>query len=290
MAGHQSQPKLNYNQIFRRASNTHFFGSLFFSTTQRKAVTQLYVFCRAADDLADEPVSVVEFASLSDMQDQWKAARAGQYSNHQLINDFILLQETYGIPDALPEYLFAALKKDAEPEVFADIAALEEYMFGVAGVVGVMLCYILGLPESAHESAKNLGYAAQMINILRDVDKDLKIGRVYIPVSDLKSAGLNSLHESDVKALPLEFAALMEFELARFTDYISKAEEGFSFLSYRQRVAIWTIVDLYNWTALQINHDPMVVYRKQIKPSWSYALSIGIRNLVKEAISTLIRK
>ncbi|WP_017473544.1 squalene/phytoene synthase family protein [Amphibacillus jilinensis] len=62
--------------------------------------------------------------------------------------------------------------------------ALEDYCYRVAGSVGEMLIPILHpTPDRALiESGIALGKAMQIVNIIRDIGADQKLGRRYIPL------------------------------------------------------------------------------------------------------------
>ena len=69
----------------------------------------------------------------------------------------------------------------------------ELYLFAyrVASTVGLMMSYIIGFksPETL-KYAEKLGIAMQLTNILRDVQEDKNMNRIYLPLDELKSFGL----------------------------------------------------------------------------------------------------
>ena len=69
------------------------------------------------------------------------------------------------------------------------------YMEGSAAVIGTMMLPILGLsagadPVVARRSARQLGFAFQLTNFIRDVGEDLERGRIYLPEEDLDRFGV----------------------------------------------------------------------------------------------------
>ena len=83
--------------------------------------------------------------------------------------------------------------------VLQDFAALDTYTYYVAGCVGEFWTSIsmthtpaLGKWDTAamKENSVRFGKALQLTNILRDVPKDLRIGRCYLPESWLSATGL----------------------------------------------------------------------------------------------------
>ena len=80
-----------------------------------------------------------------------------------------------------------------------DSAALDHYTYQVAGCVGefwtaITTAHTLGLAswDAARmgETGVRFGKALQMTNVLRDVPKDLRLGRCYFPQDQLTSCGI----------------------------------------------------------------------------------------------------
>ena len=65
----------------------------------------------------------------------------------------------------------------------------------VAGAVGVACIGVYGADQP--QRAETLGIALQLINIMRDVDEDWELGRVYLPQDELASFGVS---EGDIAA------------------------------------------------------------------------------------------
>ena len=99
----------------------------------------------------------------------------------------------YQIPkDAFLE-MIRGCAMDLDGARYETSADLESYMRGVASSVGIMCIHIFGWkhtsPEAMREFAVTFGYAFQLTNIIRDVGADLEIGRVYLPLADIRAAG-----------------------------------------------------------------------------------------------------
>jgi phytoene synthase len=88
--------------------------------------------------------------------------------------------------------------------------------------------------ERMNEFATTFGYAFQLTNIIRDVGADLELGRVYLPLSDLRGAGLTVdqlIHRDHGPA----FDRLMEAEYARAKGYYARAR---NLVDFRDRPAL----------------------------------------------------
>ena len=81
---------------------------------------------------------------------------------------------------------------DAADDIRApDWATLDLYCDRVASAVGRLSVRIFGLRDEPGEAlAHHLGRALQLTNILRDIDEDAAIGRLYLPREALAAAGV----------------------------------------------------------------------------------------------------
>jgi phytoene synthase len=156
---------------------------------KRDAMSALYAFCRAVDDVADEDSVLTEKrrAQLA----AWRADIRRACENGQ--PEFILNQEfqpvihQFKLPFALFDELIKGCEMDLDTLRYADYEQLELYCYCVASVVGLLSIEIFGYQNPAcHDYAIYLGKALQLTNILRDVKNDAARGRIYLPLSELK--------------------------------------------------------------------------------------------------------
>ena len=72
-----------------------------------------------------------------------------------------------------------------------DLATLDLYCDRVASAVGRLSVRVFGVPnEDGIHLSHHLGRALQLTNILRDLDEDAEIGRLYLPREYLEAAGI----------------------------------------------------------------------------------------------------
>jgi phytoene synthase len=99
---------------------------------------------------------------------------------------------------------FLAVIDGMEMDVLADIrapglATLDLYCDRVASAVGRLSVKVFGLgPKDGRELAHHLGRALQLTNILRDLDEDAEIGRLYLPREALDEAGIAASEPREV--------------------------------------------------------------------------------------------
>ena len=74
---------------------------------------------------------------------------------------------------------------------YATLADTLQYCYYVAGVVGIMMAYVMGARDTeALQRATDLGIAFQLTNIARDVQEDAAVDRIYLPADWLAEAGI----------------------------------------------------------------------------------------------------
>src|SRR4029077_18990353 len=99
---------------------------------------------------------------------------------------------------------FIAIIDGMEMDVVADIrapdrATLDLYCDRVACAVGRLSVRVFGMaPDAGLALARHLGRALQLTNILRDLDEDAAMGRLYLPREALRDAGIISTDPATV--------------------------------------------------------------------------------------------
>jgi presqualene diphosphate synthase len=175
---------------------------------RREAMFEIYSFCRAVDDIADE---AGPRKARKEALAQWRRdigalycrSGAGHHVQARLrglteaIHAFGLgCEDFYAVIDGM--------EMDVETDIRApDLATLDLYCDRVASAVGRLSARAFGMPqEEGHELAHHLGRALQLTNILRDLDEDAALGRLYLPRQDLRSAGIGASAPDEVLAHP----------------------------------------------------------------------------------------
>lgn len=200
---------------------------------------ELYAFCRAVDDLADEAAD--PHAAREALFALRRALLEGD-TRHPLAGGF--LASRAGTEDGV----FAALALidtvllDLGPVRVTDEAGLLRYAYGVAGTVGLMMCTVLGARTPAAEPhAIDLGIAMQLTNIARDVAEDAARDRLYLPAAWLPPG----FGPGDLARAPDAAFAAVERVLARADRHYRSAELGLCHLPPRVRPAIRAAGRLY---------------------------------------------
>lgn len=175
----------------RGGSRSFHAASLLLPERIRTPASALYAFCREADDLIDGAGREAGYA-LALMRERLNRIYLGSPQRRVADRAFASVVQQYAIPRALPEALMDGFAWDADARRYETIGDLEHYAARVAGSVGVMMTLVMGRRDPATLArAADLGIAMQLTNICRDVGEDARAGRVYLPVSWMRSAGID---------------------------------------------------------------------------------------------------
>ncbi len=174
----------------RDGSRSFYAASYLLPHTVCDAAVGLYAFCRGADDAVD--LSDRRDEALADLHDRLDGIYAGRPRPEPADRAFAAVVRCYDIPRALPEALLEGFQWDAEGRRYEDLSGVYAYSARVAGTVGVMMTLLMGERDpQVIARACDLGVAMQLTNIARDVGEDARAGRIYLPLSWLREAGLD---------------------------------------------------------------------------------------------------
>jgi phytoene synthase len=161
---------------------------------QREAMYAVYAFCRAVDDIADDRVGSRDErrAELDGWRDDIAALYAGR--SPARLMDLAGAIRRYGLDQADFVAIIDGMQMDVDEDIRApDLDRLDLYCDRVASAVGRLSVRIFGVPrELGPRLAHHLGRALQLTNILRDLDEDAEIGRLYLPREKLVAAGIRA--------------------------------------------------------------------------------------------------
>ena len=188
----------------QRSSGSSFYAAMrLLPVPQRDAMFEIYAFCRAVDDIADgEAPRAERRAGL----DRWRADIDRIYAGTAPsgLARLASVAQRFGL--AREDFLSVidGMEMDVEADIRApDLATLDLYCDRVASAVGRLSVRIFGLPAAEGRTlAHELGRALQLTNILRDLDEDAAVGRLYLPREALAEAGIKESDPAGVLAQP----------------------------------------------------------------------------------------
>ena len=218
-----SQTQADFAEIQARVSGSSFYmAMLLMPKAERMAMFAIYGFCRLVDDIADDGTR--PRPERAKALDRWRADIAALYAGKPAGQAGFL--DSARRDFKLREADFLAVIDGMEMDVAADIRApdletLDLYCERVASAVGRLSIRIFGMDDKpGFALAHELGRALQLTNILRDIDEDAGLGRLYLPREALLHAGITSDDPNRVIAeralpkvcLPLAQRAKSHFE------------------------------------------------------------------------------
>ncbi|MBL1433446.1 MAG: squalene synthase HpnD [Gammaproteobacteria bacterium] len=213
-----------YCQEKAAASGSSFYYSfLFLNPIQKQAMVALYAFCREVDDIVDECTE--ESIARTKLQ-WWREEISRLFTKEPRHPVSKALLSSLGNFDLAEEYfqeIIDGMEMDLDYEAYPSFKELGLYCHRVAGVVGLLSAEIFGYQDrKTLDYARDLGFAFQLTNILRDVREDADRGRLYIPLDELKQHNVSA---EDIFAHKNSDAmqALFKTQAKRAADYYEKA-------------------------------------------------------------------
>jgi presqualene diphosphate synthase len=170
--------------VKKKASGSSFYTAMrLMPAEERDAMFAIYAFCRKVDDIADDGVGTR--AQRHEKLEQWRGDLQKLYAGMVAPQVRFLAPAVarYGL--RLDDFLAVLDGMDmdvAEDIVAPDLATLDMYCDRVASAVGRLSIKVFGMDEGpGFKLAHHLGRALQLTNILRDIDEDAAVGRLYLP-------------------------------------------------------------------------------------------------------------
>ncbi|GGI98292.1 squalene synthase HpnC [Alicyclobacillus cellulosilyticus] len=148
----------------------------------------LYAYCRGVDDLGDEWQGD-RLQALAEWERQLRLCFTGQPD--ALV--FVALQDTirrFDLPEEPFLRLIEANRRDQTVHRYHTWEELRDYCRCSADPVGRLVLALFGYrDEERQRLSDDICTALQLVNFLQDVGRDLEMGRIYLPLSDLAQFG-----------------------------------------------------------------------------------------------------
>jgi squalene synthase HpnC len=186
----------------------------------RPHIFAIYAYCRGVDDLGDEAKG-----DRPALLDGWEAELRSCYDGSPNDARFVALADTIRRFEIPPEpflRLIEANRRDQRVSRYQTFNELVDYCSHSANPVGRLVLYVFGYrDEERARLADATCTALQLANFWQDVRRDLKMGRIYIPLEDMARFGFSEADLAARKVTP-EFRRLMRFEVARTREYFAR--------------------------------------------------------------------
>ena len=168
-------------------------------SSQRRAMFEIYRFCRAVDDIADGHGD--RSARLAELA-RWRTDIDALYAGKPPRRVRALVEPVRAFDLQRDDFLsiIDGMEMDARADIRApDLATLDLYCDRVACAVGRLSVRVFGMSaQGGAPLAFHLGRALQLTNILRDLDEDADRGRLYLPLEVLLAAGIGQTEPAKV--------------------------------------------------------------------------------------------
>jgi phytoene synthase len=231
---------------------------------RKRDITVFYAFCRVIDDIADS--SKLNVAEKGVRLQAWRRMlRAADTDEPPLAGDVRRLVHKYSLSIDMLKEIIAGVEMDLSISRYATFEELRVYCYRVASAVGLVSIEIFGYRNArCKEYALELGLALQMTNIIRDVGKDLRDSRIYLPQEDLAHFHYSETELRD-RQYSDRFVRLMDFEAARAREFFSRAAAALPAEDRRRMVPAEIMGSIYRGLLRRMELDRFRVFEKEYR-------------------------
>ncbi|MGN9803040.1 phytoene/squalene synthase family protein [Micromonospora sp. L32] len=240
-------------ELHRRHGRTYYLATRLLPAWKRRHVHALYGFTRHADEIVDrtEELPPAERAArLDEWSSEFVAGLHGEPVDDPLLPAVLHTIAVFDLDRADFASFLRSMAMDVTVLSYPTYDDLLDYMEGSAAVIGTMMLPILGSsdPAAAREPARQLGFAFQLTNFIRDVAEDLDRGRTYLPDEDLAKFGVTRddllAAKEQARSTP-RIRDLIEYEVSRAQAHYAAAAPGITLLNPASQACMRTAYALY---------------------------------------------
>ncbi|MCW3839466.1 phytoene/squalene synthase family protein [Micromonospora yasonensis] len=240
-------------ELHRRHGRTYYLATRLLPAWKRRHVHALYGFTRHADEIVDrtEDLPPAERAArLAEWSDRFVAGLHGEPVDDPLLPAVLHTIAVFDLDRGDFVSFLGSMAMDLTVSSYPTYDDLLDYMEGSAAVIGTMMLPILGSsdPAAAREPARQLGFAFQLTNFIRDVAEDLDRGRTYLPDEDLAKFDVTREDLFAAKAAGRagpKIRELIEHEVSRAQAHYLAAAPGIPLLTPASQACMRTAYTLY---------------------------------------------
>lgn len=191
--------------VRQKAAKSSFYSAMkLMAKPQREGMYAIYAFCRIVDDIADDGVGT-RMERTAELQ-EWRDDLASLFIGGRPGRAAFLTEVIESFHPRLADFLAVidGMQMDIDDDIVApSYEVLDLYCDRVASAVGRLSIKVFGMEEGpGFALAHHLGRALQLTNILRDLDEDAAIGRLYLPREHLSDAGIGPVDPKKILAGP----------------------------------------------------------------------------------------
>ena len=259
---------------------TYYLATLLLPKAKRPHVHALYGFARYADEIVDDLSSTLTIEEKAKVLKVWgekvlEDIRLGRSDDHvgRALVDTV---QRFNIPIEHFEAFLHSMTMDLTVTEYQSYDDLMEYVYGSAAVIGLQMVPILGASDpKAYEAAQKLGIAFQLANFIRDVSEDLDRGRIYLPLDDLKAAGVSKEMLAAKKLTP-EIKQALQYQIERVRRLQREAAEGITLLDPVSQPCINAASELYCGIVDEVEKINYEIFTHRAKTSTWRRLKVAL--------------
>jgi 15-cis-phytoene synthase len=253
-------------EITRASKSNLAFAFIAMSGARRRDITTFYAFCRVIDDIADDNQCDPETkrGELALWRQFLRGEAAGEPALAKPVRD---LMSRYPITPEMLEEIITGVEMDIDLRRYATWDELRVYCHRVASAVGLVSIEIFGYRNPrCREYAIALGLALQVTNIIRDVARDLRADRVYLPGEDLARFEYT---EEDLRnsVTDMRFMQLMSFEADRAEKFFAESSSLLPWEDHRSMLPAEIMRSIYQALLRRMKLDNFRVFEKDYRLS-----------------------
>jgi phytoene synthase len=271
-------------ELHKRHGRTYYLATRLLPDWKRRHVHALYGFTRYADEIVDRTEArppAERAARLTEWSDRFVAGLRGEPVEDPLLPAVLHTIAIFDLNvDDFASFLHS-MAMDLTVTSYPTYDDLLRYMEGSAAVIGTMMLPIFGSsdPAGAREPARQLGFAFQLTNFIRDVSEDLDRGRIYLPDEHLAAFDVTRAELEGRTATPA-IKALIRYEVSRAHEHYAAAAPGIPLLNPGSQACMRTAYELYGGILDEVVAADYDVFTRRATVPHRRRAAVAIRSLL----------
>ena len=271
-------------ELHREHGRTYYLATRLLPAWKRRHVHALYGFTRYADEIVDRTESrpsAERAAVLTEWAGRFLAGLRGEPIDDPLLPAVLHTIAVFDLDLDDFEKFLRSMAMDLTVTSYPTYDDLLEYMEGSAAVIGTMMLPILGSsdPVAAREPARQLGFAFQLTNFIRDIAEDLERGRIYLPEDHLAEFGVTRRILRQRVTTPA-IKELLKAEVTRAREHYALAAPGIPLLEPASQACMRTAFQLYGGILDEIEAIDYDVFRHRATVPNRRRAAVAVRSLL----------
>ena len=266
-------------KINAKHGKTYYLATLLLPPAKRPFVHSLYAFARYADEIVDsldnKPVAE-RSAALQDLAARFFTDLERGSSHHPICAATVDTALRWHIPREHFEAFIESMQMDLTIDHYDTYEDLTKYVYGSAAVIGLQMVPILEpTSDEAFHYAKDLGFAFQLANFIRDVGEDLDRNRIYLPLDELAEFGVSAA-DVRTRVMTPNLREALKFQVARVRRLEEDSRPGIAMLAPDSQPCIETARVLYCGIVDEVEKIDYQVFEKRAKVPLSRRLAVAV--------------